>query len=90
MFEFVYMILILYIYTYIYIYVYIFSAAKVLSGRIAYSVPPPAATASGPKPPEDGNDSDWNVCDEDFESEEEEERKSDFFFVRMLQTWQLM
>jgi hypothetical protein len=37
-------------------------------------VPPPAATASGPKPPEDGNDSDWNICDEDFESEEEEER----------------
>ena len=53
----------------------VFSAAKVLSGRIAYSVPAPAATASGPKPPVDGNDSDWNVCDEDFESEEEQEGK---------------
>ncbi|CAL1161988.1 unnamed protein product [Cladocopium goreaui] len=50
---------------------------RVLSGRIAYSVPPPAATASGPKPPEDGNDSDWNICDEDFESEEEEEEIGD-------------
>lgn len=48
--------------------------AKVLSGRIAYSVPPPEPTLSGPKPPEDGNDSDWNACDEDFQSEADEDR----------------
>lgn len=46
---------------------------RVLSGRIAYSVPAPAATASVPKFLEDDNDSDYNVCDEDFESEEDEE-----------------
>ena len=63
---------------YIYIYIYtcsVLSAAKVLSGRIAYSVPAPAATASVPKFLEDDNHSDYNVCDEDFESEEDEELK---------------
>ena len=49
---------------------------KVLAGRIAYSVPPPETTISGPKSP-DENDSDWklsDVDDEGFESEEDEER----------------
>ena len=49
--------------------------AQVLSGRVAYSVPAPAATEPSPQAPDDGDDSDWNVCDEDFESEEEEEQK---------------
>ena len=57
---------------------YISYHPKVLAGRIAYSVPPPETTISGPKSP-DENDSDWklsDVDDEGFESEEDEERRS--------------
>ena len=52
---------------------------RVLAGRIAYSVPPPETTISGPKSP-DENDSDWklsDVDDEGFESEEDEEEIGD-------------
>eukprot|EP00438_Fugacium_kawagutii_P026914 Skav209560 [mRNA] locus=scaffold2497:626262:630006:+ [translate_table: standard] len=67
-------------------------SGEVLSGRIAYSVPPPEPALSGPKPPEDGNDSDWNACDEDFESEADEDRwkrngKSKTMRVVNMQSW---
>ena len=45
-------------------------ANEVLQGRIPYSVPPPAS-APLPEFPEDSG-SDWNACEEDFESEADE------------------